>query len=75
MLARSTQALALYEHPALANTHGLIYTASNSGHDAIALFERTKGHLSVMVDLDLGDPSLNAELQLAADDLHWPIAH
>jgi hypothetical protein len=63
-----------YEHPALEGIHGLLYTAGNSGHDAVAFYERAEGSLAVDVDLDLGDPSIASDLELAADVLHWPIA-
>lgn len=73
---RTSQAWAryLYDHPALAGLHGLLYTASNSGADAVAFFERAEGSFEVVVDLELGDPALEPELELAADALHWPIA-
>ena len=63
-----------YEHPQLVDIHGLLYTASNTGHDAVALYERAAGKLEVRVDLDVGDASLDVELQLAAAQLRWPLA-
>jgi hypothetical protein len=72
---KTTQAWARYwyDHPMLTGVHGLLYTASNSGSDAIAFWERADGKLEVLVDLDLADPALSAEVDLAADQLHWPI--
>jgi hypothetical protein len=64
----------LYDHPGLSDVHGLLYPASNSGSDAVAFFERSQGSFAIVVDLDLGDPALEDELELAADALHWPIA-
>jgi hypothetical protein len=64
----------LYEHPDLKDIDGLLYTAGNSGHDALAFYERANGSFAVDVDLDLGDPSIAPDLELAADALHWPIA-
>jgi hypothetical protein len=73
---RTSQAWAryLYEHPSLSDVHGLLYPASNSGLDAVAFFERAAGSFEVVVDLELGDPALEAELELAADALRLPIA-
>jgi RES domain len=73
---RTSQAWAryLYDHPALGDVHGLLYTASNSGLDAVAFFERAEGSFEVAVDLELNAPALEDELELAADALHWPIA-
>ena len=69
-----TWARYLYDHPALSDVHGLLYTASNSGLDAVAFFERAEGCFDVVVDMELGAPALGDELELAADILHWPIA-
>lgn len=72
---RTTQAWARYwyDHPMLTAVHGLLYPASTSGSDAVAFWERADGKLEVLVDLDLADPALVAEVDLAADQLHWPI--
>jgi len=73
---RVTQAWAryLYEHPDLSGVDGLLYSASNSGDDALAFFERATGALDIAADLDLGDPRIAGELEIAADALHWSIA-
>jgi hypothetical protein len=55
----------LYDHPALRGVHGLHYPAPNSGADAVAFFERAEGSFEVVVDLELGDSALEAELLLA----------
>jgi len=73
---RTTQAWAryLYTHPDLADVAGLLYTASNTGRDAFALFERADGKLTLDADYELGDPAIDHDLQLAAHALKLAIA-
>ena len=63
----------LYEHPDLSDIDGLLYPASNTGRDAMAVFERAKGKLAVAVDFSLGDPAIDTDLQLAAHELKMAI--
>lgn len=63
----------LYEHPELRHAHGLYYEASNSGRDALALFERANKRLALQRALALGASEIDADLQMAAHELRLPI--
>ena len=71
----TTQAWArhLYDHPDLQDVDGLLYAAAVTGRDAFALFERAAGRLAVVIELELGDPAIDHDLQLAAYALRLPI--
>ncbi|HEY6691958.1 MAG TPA: hypothetical protein VI006_03855 [Solirubrobacteraceae bacterium] len=65
-----------YEHPQLPGVEGLLYTASHSGQDAVALSERTRGKVVCRSGQHwaLDDPVLADDLELVAYRLRLPIA-
>ena len=65
-----------YEHPQLTDVDGLIYPASGSGEDAVALWERARGNVVCRRNhhWPLDDPDLDDELQLVSHRLRLPIA-
>ena len=64
-----------YEHPRLAGVRGLLYAASHSGEDAVALTERSRGGIVCRSGhhWPLEDPSLADDLELAAHRLRLVI--
>jgi hypothetical protein len=58
------------------NVDGLIYSASGSGEDAVALWERARGNVVYRRNhrWPLDDPDLDDELQLVSHRLRLPIA-
>jgi hypothetical protein len=74
----TTQAWArwCYEHPQLIGVDGLIYPASGSGEDAVALWERARGKVVCPRNhrWPLDDPILDDELQVVSHRLRLPIA-
>jgi len=64
-----------YTHPQLNDADGLIYTAANSGHDAIALWERARGKITCHAHNHWGldDPQLADDVHLAASKLHLTV--
>jgi hypothetical protein len=65
-----------YEHPQLTDVDGLIYPASGSGEDAMALWERARGKVVCRRNhhWPLDHPDLDNELQVASHRLRLPIA-
>jgi hypothetical protein len=65
-----------YEHPQLADIDGLIYQASGSGQDSVALWERARGKVTCRRGhhWPLDYPELDDELQVASHRLRLPIA-
>lgn len=72
-----TQAWAryLYDHPGLAAVHGLLYTSSHTGLDALALWERAKGEVTCPRgdDWELSDSAVRPDVEVAAHALHVPV--
>lgn len=62
-----------YEHPALSTLDGLLYASAHTGKDALALWERAEGKLTVDADWALDDATLDDDLQLAAHELRLPL--
>jgi hypothetical protein len=65
-----------YEHPQLAGTHGLIYSAAHSGEDATALWERARGRIACRGAnrWSLDDLRLDNDLHFAASRLRLALA-
>jgi hypothetical protein len=65
-----------YEHPQLTDIDGLIYQASGSGQDSVALWERARGKVTCRrgQHWPLDHPEFDDELQVAAHRLRLPIA-
>jgi hypothetical protein len=65
-----------YEHPQLPKVDGLIYPASGSGADAVALWERARGKVVCRRNQHwpLVHPDLADELQVVSHCLRLPIA-
>lgn len=65
-----------YEHPQLADAHGLIYSAAHSGEDAMALWERARGRVACgrANRWGLDDLRLDNDLHFAASRLRLALA-
>jgi hypothetical protein len=65
-----------YEHPQLTGIDGLVYPASGSGQDAVALWERARGKVVARRHhhWPLDHPDLADELQVVSHRLRLPIA-
>jgi RES domain len=66
----------LYDHPQLADADGLRYTSFHTGLPAIALWERARGKVRCPRgnSWDLASSVLRTDVQVAAFELHLPIA-
>ena len=69
-----SQQWARYFHSTYPELDGLIYGNAHNGADAVALFERADGALTLEHDLALADPRLRSRLLAAAAELQLVVA-